>query len=120
MNNTCRRILMSEGKRKMVLLTQTEYKRKIILKKFSEYSTTLNISQKSYSIDKYTFNTILDDEHRRVCVYDDHTSEECYIVQYNKNESTFITIFPVELLNTLIEKEQIKRIHLCKARNFLV
>ena len=99
MNNTIRKIILNNGTRELVPITEKVYERCIIMNKFNEYFKSLYISVESYITDNHIINIILDSDNKSL-IYDN----KYYIVQYNDNTSKYITIFPVTEFNKLIFK----------------
>jgi len=99
MNNTIRKIILNNGTRELIPITEKIYERCIIMNKFNEYFKSLYISVESYITDNDIINIILDGDNKPL-IYDN----KYYIVQYNDNTSKYITIFPVTKLNKLIFK----------------
>ena len=99
MNNTIRKIILNNGTRELVPITEKVYERCIIMNKFNEYFKSLHISVESYITDNNIINIILDSDNKPL-IYDN----KYYIVQYNDNTSKYITIFPVTEFNKLIFK----------------
>jgi hypothetical protein len=99
MKNTIRKIILNNGTRELVPITENIYERCIIMNKFNKYFKALYVSVESYITDNDIINIILDSDNNPL-IYDN----KYYIVQYNDNTSKYITIFPVTKLNKLIFK----------------